>query len=57
VQSRLEFRVIYFAAGDSYAGFTPGWKETIKAPQNKPSWMPEEINKPFVKKEKIEMIE
>jgi hypothetical protein len=33
------------------------WKETIKAPQNKPSWMPEEINKPFVKKEKIEMIE
>ena len=34
-----------------------GWKETIKAPENRPSWMPEKINKPFVKKEKIETIE
>jgi hypothetical protein len=34
-----------------------GWKEIVKAPENKPAWMPEEINKPFVKKEKVEMIE
>jgi hypothetical protein len=34
-----------------------GWKEIVKAPENRPSWMPEEISKPFVKKEKIETIE
>jgi hypothetical protein len=34
-----------------------GWKEIFKAPDNRPSWMPEEINKPFVKKEKIEIVE
>lgn len=33
------------------------WKETVKAPENRPTWMPEEISKPFVKKEKIETIE
>jgi len=33
------------------------WKEIVKAPENRPSWMPEEISKPFVKKEKIENIE
>ena len=34
-----------------------GWREQVKAPENKPSWMPEMIWKPFVKKEKIETIE
>jgi hypothetical protein len=34
-----------------------GWREQVKAPENRPSWMPEEIWKPFVKKEKIETIE
>ena len=34
-----------------------GWKEIVKAPENKPSWMPEKISKSFVKKEKIETIE
>jgi hypothetical protein len=34
-----------------------GWKEIVKAPENRPSWMPAEISKPFVKKEKIETIE
>ena len=34
-----------------------GWKELVKAPENKPAWMPEKIWKPFVKKEKIETIE
>ena len=34
-----------------------GWKEIVKAPENRPAWMPEEISKPFVKKEKIETIE
>ena len=34
-----------------------GWREKVKAPENRPSWMPEEIFKPFVKKEKIEIIE
>ena len=29
------------------------WKEKINAPENKPSWMPKEINKPYVKKIKI----
>lgn len=33
------------------------WKQTVKAPENRPSWMPDKINKPFVKKEKIETIE
>jgi hypothetical protein len=34
-----------------------GWREQIKAPENRPSWMPEKIWKPFVKKEKIETLE
>jgi hypothetical protein len=33
------------------------WKELVKAPENRPGWMAEKINKPFVKKEKIETIE
>jgi hypothetical protein len=33
------------------------WKQIVKAPENRPSWMPEKISKPFVKKEKIETIE
>ena len=33
------------------------WKHVVAAPKNKPSWMPEKISKPFVKKEKIEKIE
>ena len=33
------------------------WKQIVKAPKNRPSWMPEKISKPFVKKEKIEQIE
>ena len=32
------------------------WKETVKAPEKKPSWMPENISKPFVKKVNIEVI-
>ena len=34
-----------------------GWREQVKAPENRPSWMPEKIFKPFVKKEKVETIE
>ena len=34
-----------------------GSKETVKAPEKKPSWMPDKISKPFVKKERIETIE
>jgi hypothetical protein len=33
------------------------WKQVVKAPENRPSWMPEKISKPFVKKDKIETIE
>ncbi len=33
------------------------WKQIVEAPKNKPSWMPEKISKPFVKREKIETIE
>ncbi|WP_440952480.1 non-histone chromosomal MC1 family protein [Methanococcoides sp. FTZ1] len=29
-----------------------GWKEMVAAPKNKPDWMPDKINKPFVKKQK-----
>ena len=32
------------------------WRKVVKAPENKPSWMPDKINKPFVKKEKIEKL-
>ncbi len=34
-----------------------GWKEMINAPKNKPAWMPDKINKPFVKKVGIEKLE
>jgi hypothetical protein len=34
-----------------------GWREHVKAPENKPSWMPDKIFKPFVKKEKVETLE
>ena len=30
------------------------WRKVVKAPEKKPSWMPDKINKPFVKKERIE---
>lgn len=33
------------------------WKKTVKAPKNRPRWMPEKINQPFVTKEKTEKIE
>jgi hypothetical protein len=34
-----------------------GWKELVNAPKNKPVWMPDKINKPFVKKAGIENLE
>ena len=34
-----------------------GWKKEVNAPKNKPEWMPDKINKPFVKKIGIEPIE
>ena len=34
-----------------------GWKEMIPAPKNKPAWMPDKINKPFVKKVGLEKLE
>ncbi len=34
-----------------------GWKQVMPAPANKPSWMPDKINKPFVKKVGIEKLE
>jgi hypothetical protein len=34
-----------------------GWREHVNALENRPSWMPEKIWKPFVKKEKIKTIE
>jgi len=33
------------------------WKEKVKAPENKPDWMPDEINKPNVKKIGIEKLD
>jgi hypothetical protein len=33
-----------------------GWKEVVSAPKNKPKWMPEEVNKPNVKKVSIELL-
>lgn len=34
-----------------------GWREEVPAPNNKPSWMPDKIKKPNVKKINIEMID
>jgi hypothetical protein len=34
-----------------------GWKEIVSAPKNKPAWMPDKINKPFVKKAGIEKLD
>ncbi len=34
-----------------------GWKEIVSAPKNKPAWMPDRINKPFVKKAGIEKLD
>ncbi|MCS3924791.1 non-histone chromosomal MC1 family protein [Methanosalsum natronophilum] len=34
-----------------------GWKSKVDAPKNKPNWMPDKINKPFVQKVKIEKLE
>ncbi|MGP8321294.1 MAG: non-histone chromosomal MC1 family protein [Methanosarcinaceae archaeon] len=34
-----------------------GWKDVVDAPKNKPDWMPDKINKPFVKKVGIETLE
>jgi hypothetical protein len=34
-----------------------GWRVKVKAPENRPSWMAEDVFKPFVKKEKIETLE
>ncbi len=34
-----------------------GWKEMVDAPKNKPAWMPDKINKPFVKKVGIEKLD
>jgi hypothetical protein len=34
-----------------------GWKEIVNAPKNKPAWMPDKINKPFVKKVGVEKLD
>jgi hypothetical protein len=34
-----------------------GWKEMVNAPKNKPAWMPDKINKPFVSKVGIEKLD
>jgi len=33
------------------------WRENVRAPANKPDWMPDMINKPHVKKVEIQTIE
>ena len=34
-----------------------GWREEVSAPKNKPSWMPDTIKKPNVKKIQIEIVD
>jgi Non-histone chromosomal protein MC1 len=34
-----------------------GWREEVSAPKNKPSWMPDKIKKPNVKKIEIEIVD
>ncbi len=34
-----------------------GWREEVSAPKNKPSWMPDKIKKPNVKKTQIEIVD
>jgi hypothetical protein len=52
---KLTFVYIFliFRIGSKKVHLFKGWRENVKAPENKPEWMPEEIWKPFVKKEKI----
>ncbi len=33
------------------------WKKIVPAPENKPAWMPDKINKPYAKKEGIEKLD
>ncbi len=33
-----------------------GWKQLVSAPKNKPTWMPDKINKPNVKKVGVEKL-
>lgn len=33
------------------------WKEEVAAPKNRPDWMPEKINRPFVKKVEIKKLD
>lgn len=33
-----------------------GWRETVRAPEDKPEWLPEKINMPHVKKAGIETL-
>jgi hypothetical protein len=33
------------------------WKEIVPAPKNKPKWMPEKINKPYVEKVGVEKLD
>lgn len=34
-----------------------GWREEVEAPKNKPSWMPDKIKKPNVRKISIEKLD
>ncbi len=34
-----------------------GWKETVSAPKNKPAWLPEKVNKPYVEKVAVETLD
>ncbi len=53
LRSRLRLR----ERGTKKIHIFKGWKQMIAAPKNKPDWMPDQINKPFVKKVGIEKLD
>jgi hypothetical protein len=49
--------IILRERGTKKLHYYDGWREEVSAPKNKPSWMPDEIKKPNVKKIKIELVD
>jgi len=49
--------IILRERGTKKLHFYDGWREEVSAPKNKPSWMPDKIKKPNVKKVKVEPID
>lgn len=49
--------IILRERGTKKLHYYDGWREEVPAPKNKPSWMPDMIKKPNVKKMKIDKVD